>query len=273
MSAANEAWIQDSLARLEQLETHRQRVAATGRADELAEIDEEIKSLYEVLEAAAAEDAENSAAAANQMPAAPEPQRGWDVPHPAFGPAPGMSAQAPVAAPVQPPFAAPPMESPFAAPPMQSPFAAAEPYPAAAPAPSFASASYDASSDDEPRGGSGGIIAVAIVGVLALGGAGYWFLGRPKPVEAPPPAAPTDVQVFKAGAIPEDTQEPQVAKGGEADRTPTVTLKVSDDNDRRSRPSSSGSNNRPSSRPEPEPAGPGKKIKVDASNDPLAGVK
>jgi hypothetical protein len=140
-------------------------------------------------------------------------------------------------------------------------------------APTFASPSYDTSMDDEPRGGSGGIIAVAIVGVLALGGAGYWFLGRPKPVEAPPAAAPTEVQVFKAGAIPDDTQEPQVAKGGEADRTPTVTLKVPDDNDRRSsRPSSSG-NNRPSSRPEPQPAAPGKKINVDASNDPLAGVK
>jgi hypothetical protein len=263
MSAANEAWIQDSLARLEQLEAQRQRLAATGRADELAEVDEEIKSLYEVLEAAAAEGAENTAAA-NQMPATPAPRPAWgEVPHPAFGPAPGMSSPAP---------AAPAMQSPFAAPAMQSPFAAPEPYPAAAAPmmaePSFSSASYDVSSDDEPKG-SGGIIAVALVGVLALGGAGYWFLGRPKPVEAPPPA-PTEVQVFKAGAIPDDTQEPQVAKGGEADRTPTVTLKVpSDDNDRR-RPSSS--NNRPS-RPDPEPAAPGKKIKVDASNDPLAGVK
>jgi len=262
MSAANEAWIQDSLARLEQLEAHRQRLAATGHADELAEIDEEIKSLYEVLEAAAAEGAENTAAA-NQMPA-PAPRSAWgDVPHPAFGPAPGMSPSAPVAAPMQSPFAAP----------MQSPFAAPEPSAAyaEAPAPSFASPSFDASVDDEPRGGSGGIIAVAIVGVLALGGAGYWFLGRPKPVEAPP-AAPTDVQVFKAGAIPDDTQEPQVAKGGEADRTPTVTLKVPDDNDRRASRPSSG-NNRPSSRSEPQPAAPGKKIKVDASNDPLAGVK
>jgi hypothetical protein len=36
MSATNEAWIQDSLVRLEQLEAHRQRLAAGGRADELA---------------------------------------------------------------------------------------------------------------------------------------------------------------------------------------------------------------------------------------------
>jgi hypothetical protein len=253
MSAANEAWIQDSLARLEQLEAHRQRLAATGRPDELAEIDEEIKSLYEVLEAAAAEDA----TAANQMPASAVAQAAWgEVPHPAFGPAPGMSAAA--AAPIASPF-----ESPFAAP------AAAMP----AAAPSFAPASFESSvmMDDEPKKGSGAILAVAVLALLAGGGAGWWFLARPKPVEMPPPAAPTEVQVFKAGAIPEDTQEPQVAKGGDADRTPTVTLKVPDDNDRRPRASSSN-NSRPAARPEPEPAA-GKKIKVDASSDPLAGVK
>jgi hypothetical protein len=252
MSAANEAWIQDSLARLEQLEAHRQRLAATGRPDELAEIDEEIKSLYEVLEAAAAEEA----TAANQMPATAVAQATWgDVPHPAFGPAPGMS---PAAAPMASPF-----ESPFAAP------AAAMP----AAAPSFAPASFESSAmmDDEPKKGSGAILAVAVLALFAGGGAGWWFLARPQPVEMPPPAAPTEVQVFKAGAIPEDTQEPQVAKGGDADRTPTVTLKVPDDNDRRPRASSSN-NSRPAARPEPEPAQT-KKIKVDASSDPLAGVK
>jgi hypothetical protein len=255
MSAANEAWIQDSLARLEQLEAHRQRLAATGRPDELAEIDEEIKSLYEVLEAAAAEEA----TAANQMPASAVAQAAWgEVPHPAFGPAPGMSPAAAVAAPIASPF-----ESPFAAP------AAAMP----AAAPSFAPASFESSvmMDDEPKKGSGAILAVAVLALFAGGGAGWWFLARPKPVEMPPPAAPTEVQVFKAGAIPEDTQEPQVAKGGDADRTPTVTLKVPDDNDRRPRASSSN-NSRPAPRPEPEPAA-GKKIKVDASSDPLAGVK
>lgn len=254
MSAANEAWIQDSLARLEQLEAHRQRLAATGRPDELAEIDEEIKSLYEVLEAAAAEDA----TAANQMPASAVAQAAWgDVPHPAFGPAPGMSPAAPVAAPFESPFAAPPPAAPS--------------YDAPA---SFAPASFESSSmmDDEPKKGSGAFIAIAIVALLAGGGAGWWFLARPKPVEAPPPAAPTEVQVFKAGAIPDDTQEPQVAKGGDASRTPLQKITVPDDNDRRPRASSSSGNSRPAARPDPEPS-PGKKIKVDASNDPLAGVK
>ena len=82
MTATNEAWISDSLARLEQLEAQREHLAQAGRTDALAELDEEIKSLYEVLESAA----ENDDAAANSP--GPAQQQPASVPHPAFGPTP-----------------------------------------------------------------------------------------------------------------------------------------------------------------------------------------
>ena len=267
MSAGNEAWIQDSLARLEQLEAHRQRIAAVGRPDELAEIDEEIKSLYEVLEAAAEQGYDQPA---NQPPAA-SPSAWGDIPHPAFGPTPG--APAPVAT-MQPAFVAAPSPAPFA----ESPFAAPPPQAVVEVAPAF-TPSYDAPSydtsglDDEPKRGNGALMGIAIVAVLGLGGGSYWIFGRPKPVE-PPPAAPTEVQVFKAGSIPADTQEPQVAKGGDASRTPTVTLGGSDDDDRRRSASGSRSSSSSGNRPAAEPEKPtGRSIKVEATDDPLAGVK
>ena len=65
MTAAEQAWIDNSLARLEELHTDRQRFEAYGQADKLAEIDEEIASLTEVLETVADASGPINLAAAN----------------------------------------------------------------------------------------------------------------------------------------------------------------------------------------------------------------
>jgi hypothetical protein len=144
--------------------------------------------------------------------------------------------------------------------------------PTFASAPSFSSSVDSSMGDDEPSGGKGALIAIIVV-LLAGGGAGaWWFMGRTP--EAPPPTEPAGpTKVIQAGAIPDDTQEPDVAKGGDASRTPSITIKAAPDDDRR--PSSSGS--RPSSSSSTKPAKPEKgrtdSIKVDSNDDPLAGVR
>lgn len=261
MTATNQAWISDSLARLEQLESQRERLAASGQTEALAELDEEIKSLYEVLEAAA--DDSGGAANSGHAPAA-APTPAWSpsvaaapaaaVPHPAFGPTP----QAVVAA--APAVAASPFDAPQA-------FAPAAPPMAAAPM-----SSYD--DDSDLRGGSKLPLVLGLVVVLGgLGGGAWWYMNR-APAQAPVAAPSGPTTVIQAGAIPEDTQEPDVAKGGDASRTPLVPIKepTASDDARRpaSRPSSGSASPRPS-RPEKSDGRPG--IKVDSSDDPLAGVK
>jgi hypothetical protein len=260
MTATNEAWISDSLARLEQLEAQREQLAQAGRTDALAELDEEIKSLYEVLESAAENEDDAAANTAGPAPAA-------SVPHPAFGPTPhivqAQSAAAPAFTPAPEPFAAPVA--------MQMQPEA----PAFTPAPSFAP-SMDTSSmvDDEPSGGGKGAIIAVVLVLLVGGGAGaWWFMGRtPAPEPAAEPAGPA--KVIQAGAIPDDTQEPDVAKGGNADRTPSITIKGPAEDERRpssgARPSPGSSSSSKPSKPEKNRPG----IKVDDSNDdPLAGVR
>lgn len=278
MTASNEAWISDSLARLEQLEAQREQLARTGRTEALAELDEEIKSLYEVLESAAEEEGTE---AANNSPAP-------NVPHPAFGPTPSpmvsqmMAQPQPVAAP-QPQYSAPqePVQqysAPQYAAPQYSPPQYAEPQYSVpedveVPSPGFAPMpSMDASiGDDEPGGGKGAIIAVAVVVVLALGGGGWWFMNR-APAAAPVEAPAGPAKVIQAGAIPDDTQEPDVAKGGEASRTPGIVIKQpAAQNDSRPsgpRPSSSSGSSKPS-----KPEKTRSDIDVAKGNDPLAGIR
>ncbi len=254
MAAGNEAWIQDSLARLEQLESQREQLAASGRTDLLAELDEEIHSLYEALETAADDGASD--------PAANSPQ--WS--------APAQSSPAPFAvAPAPAPFAAAP--APFAAAP--APFAEAPQYSAppvmAPPAVDYGSSS--SGDDDVSTGGKGAVVAIALVVLVALGGGGWWFMNRTA-AEAPKPTAPVgEAKVIGAGEIPPDTQDPNVAKGGDASRTPEQIIKERAEQERRpaaSRPSSSSSGASRPREPEKPTRGP---IKVGSSDDPLAGVK
>ncbi len=233
MTGTNEAWIQDSISRLEQLEAQRERLSAAGRGGtELAELDEEIASLYEVLEAAA-----DNAPSANGAPAAaasasPAPR---SVVHPA-------------------------PDSPFA-----SPLAAA-PLRTAPDAPRF-----DASVDDEPKSNTGVMMAVLAVVLLGGGGAGAWYFTRQQQV-APPPAATGPATIIQGGALPEDTQEPRVAKGGDASRTPTQVIKERPEPDRRPgpRPSSAGTTRPTREKPAKDPSG---GIQGAKNNDPLAGLE
>lgn len=254
--AGNEAWIQDSLARLEQLEGQREQLATSGRTDQLAELDEEIRSLYEALESAADDEADDGAA--NGSPQVSAAEQGWanptvDAPHAAF-------AAAPVA--VVDVAAAP--ASPFAT--------------AAAPAftPTFTptpTVEHGSSSGDEElsTGGKGGVIVVALLVLVGLGGGGWFYLNRTQ-AEAPKPQAPMgEARVIGASEIPPDTQDPNVAKGGAADRTPAQIIKerAAAEEARRPRPSGSSSPSKPRE-PEKPTRGP---IKVESSDDPLAGVK
>jgi len=264
MTATNEAWISDSLARLEQLEAQREQLAHAGRTDALAELEEEIKSLYEVLESAA----ENDDAAANS--AGPAQATAQSVPHPAFGPTPAFSAPVSV---VQAQSAFMPVaEAPAAyVPPVaMQPELQAFQAPAFTPAPSFSSSMDPGSSDDDSSGGGKGAIIAVLALVLIGGGVGaWWFMGRTP--EAAPAAEPTGpAKVIQAGAIPDDTQEPDVAKGGDATRTPSISIKEPAADDRRP------AGPRPSGTSTPRPTKPDKSrpdIKVDNNDDPLAGVR
>lgn len=255
MQASNEAWIQDSLARLEQLESQREQLATSGRADQLAELDEEIRNLYEALEAAA-DDGTSSAANSPQWSAAPAA--------PPFAPQPAPFAAAPFS---PAPFAAAP--APFA--PQPAAFEQAAP---ASFAPAPQTIDYSSVSDDDVSGGSKTpIIAAAIVAVLAIGGAGAWYMTRGTAEPAKPTAPVGEAKVIGAGEIPADTQDPNVAKGGAADRTPAQVIKErAEQNERRpsSRPSSGSSGPSRPREPEKPTRGP---IKVGSSDDPLAGVK
>ncbi|HWB76819.1 MAG TPA: hypothetical protein VG755_17755, partial [Nannocystaceae bacterium] len=215
------------------------------------ELDEEIRNLYEALEAAA-DDGQSSAANSPQWSAAPQPAP--------FAPQPAPFAAAPS------PFAAAP--APFA--PQPAAFEAAAP--TSFPAASQSSMDYSSSSDDDVGGSKTPIIVAAIVAVLAIGGAGAWYTTRGS-AEPPKPTAPVgEAKVIGAGEIPADTQDPNVAKGGDASRTPAQVIKErAEQPDRRpsSRPSSSSGPSRPRE-PDKPTRGP---IKVGSSDDPLAGVK
>jgi hypothetical protein len=231
----DEAWIQQSLSRLETLETYKAQVQASGQAVDLSEVDAEIAALYEVLESAAE----------------PEP-----------------AAQLEPAT----PFAASsPFEQPAYAPPV-SPAMHAQAAPMSAPTydPSM-SMSY-ADIDDAPKG-KGAFIAIGLLAVIGLGTGGWYVAGRGEPPPATAPAG--DPTVINASSIPSDTQEPQVAKGGDASRTEGFKIKESNrpapraNNDRR------GPAPRGNDRPSPKKSGKDdrKVATINDSRDPLAGAR
>jgi hypothetical protein len=248
-AATDETWIQGSLARLETLEAQRAQLAARGQSAALAEVEEEIHALYEVLESAAGEE---QASANTGM--APAPAYGM-APAPAYGMAPAPAAtygMAPAPAPA-PAFG----------------MAPAPAYAMGGPDPMQASSSYDAAGDDDKPSRSP--LPFILVGVLVLGGgiAAAMAMGNGDDKEAKP-AATEPAKVIKSGNIVEDTQEPQVAKGANADRTSGTKYKESPPEDRADtpRPSSSGS-----VQPRPKPKkDEGRKLTVEKSNDPLAGI-
>jgi hypothetical protein len=248
MTAAEQDWVQQSLSRLEQLETQRMQLEAQGPSDALAEIDEEIASLYEVLESVA-DDPPSDAAANPAMAAVPM-----------AAPAAAMAAPAPFG--VQAPPLAAPMSTPFAAGP-----AMAEP--------SSFGGGYDASYDDDvPKSKTGLILGIVAVLVVGAGVAG--FMVTQKEEAAPAEAAPSEPgKVLQAGAIPDDTSEPQVAKGADADRSRGTEFKEGSSRASAPAPRSGSSNksSRSSSRSKSRDKSDDRAINVKSSkNDPLAGV-
>ncbi len=233
----DEAWIEQSLARLETLEADKAQLEAAGQAIP-AQLDEEIATLYEALEAAAG--GEDGAVAAPEA-AAPAGPVGGAVSDDPFAPAP---APAPMAA------------APAAAP--------------AGPPAMMASDSMDSYDDDfESSGGKGGLIAVAVVAVLGIGAGGWWFMNQKAEPEAAP-APQGDPKVISASSVPEDTQEPQAAKGANAERTEGTRYKEG------ATPAASNSGGKRTSGNRPRNRGKkkddGRKVKVSDSRDPLAGI-
>lgn len=156
-----------------------------------------------------------------------------------------------------------------AAPVAVAPAPVSEPVPAAMPEPSMPApvADYDDDLDIKPPSSKLPLILGAVL--LIGGGVGaFMFLGGDKKPEAPPQAAgPT--KVIKASAVVEDTQEPIVAKGGDADRTPGTTYKESN------RPSAASSGKRrsgSSGKKRSSKKNDGRKVAFEDSKDPLAGV-
>lgn len=241
----DEAWIEQSLARLETLEAQKAQHEAAGQAVP-AQLDEEIVTLYEALEAAAEDEG-----------AAPPAE------------APAVAAAAPVAAaPVAAPAAGLP-DDPFAAPaapPVQAPapMAAAQAAPAVAP---VAMDNYD--DDFKPSGGKGGMIAIAALLVLGVGAGGYWYVSQNK--AAPPPAEPEgETKVISASSVPDDTQEPQAAKGADASRTQGSDFKEGPAPRKPSgkRNGGGGGNRRRNNAKKDD----GRKVTVSDDRDPLSGI-
>lgn len=257
-AAQDEAWIQGSLARLEQLETQRGQLAARGQTAALAEIDEEIHALYEVLESAAGEE---QAPANTGMGIAAAPSMG-----PPLSMAPPMQ---PMAAPMQPPMSmAPPMQAPMNAP-MNAPMSGFGGAPSM-PMDSMAGSSSFALDEDKPsRSPLPFILGGVVVAVLGVGG--FFMMSGGNEKDAKP--APTEpAKEIKAGAIAADTQEPVVAKGANADRTAGTKYRESADADRSDARRSSSSGSSGASRPRTEKKDEGRKITVEKSRDPLAGI-
>jgi hypothetical protein len=183
-----EGWIERSLQRLEWLEADRERLVAEGpsAAAKLAEYDTETATLYEALELAA-DDAE-------EEPAAPVACVDADdtlifIEHVGW-----------------------------------TTFRDLEPLPAAvAPSPE-----PDFVVDDAWSGGSTGWrwILPAAAALLVCVGLGTWLALRPGEAVASTSVeqVATTPEAIEAAAIPEDTQEPDAARGVDAERTPSTGL-------------------------------------------------
>jgi Cornifin (SPRR) family len=295
MTAAtdDEAWIQGSLARLETLEAQRAQLTARGQTAALAEIDEEIHALYEVLESAVGESAGQAPANMGMVPQpgmgmvpppgmgmapppgmgmAPPPGMGM-APPPGMGmaPPPGMGMAPPPGMGMAPPPGmgmAPPPDMGMGMAPQPNMGMAPPPGMVMAPAPMDTSTSYSLLDGEKPPRSPlpfvvGGVLAL----VLVVGG--IMALGKGDDTEAKP--APTEAKVIKSGDIAEDTQEPNVAKGGDADRVQGTRFKEGPPEDRSDarRPSNNGGGNTYRPRPKKDDD---RKITVTKSRDPLAGI-
>jgi hypothetical protein len=212
-------WIERSLERLEWLEAERERLAALdpSPAAMMAECDTEIATLYEVLEGAAGE-GEDTSAAANE----------WDEP----AEAPVADAGVPVA------YVDGDHTLTFIEHVGWTTFRDLEPLASVSP-PVVASAPVDDGLDfvvdEQWNGGSIGWrwILPAAAALLIFVGLGTWLGLQPgEAVASTPSEASATPERVEAAAIPDDTQEPIAARGIDADRTPSMELDAALDADR-----------------------------------------
>lgn len=287
---ATEEWIQESLARLESLEEERKRHEDALETDSdpstlrmhtqaIDRLEVKIRALYAELEAVAAQD--NDASDSDVE----DDDGDDDVSDEDFAPAPVVAVTP--AAPVAAPFASAPAAAPFASAPVAAPFAsepAATPFgdapstsPFGSPAsespafstPSFSSAASTFDDSDSDSGGSGSKVGIIIAIVLVLGGAGAYFaFGRTPAVEAPPPAAPTEVKVIKSGEVPPDTQGPRTAKGGDIDVAHGAQIKETE-----RRAAAGGGSSSPATSEAPKKKKEDKATKIEKTDDPLGGIR
>lgn len=240
---SNDAWIEQSLARLEQLETQKAQYEHAGQPAP-AELAAEIRTLYEALEAAA-DDGE-----ATEQPAPP--------PMAAASPVGGSPFDGPPAD----PFGLPPGAG--ASPPMQVPAMAPM-----SPEPMAMDGAYDDVDLGPTRSKAPMFLGLALV-VAGLGGGG-WYMTQQQAAKADEAAPqPTgEAKVIGASEVPEDTQEPDAAQGGSADRTEgTIWKKSANKPQRRSSGSRSGSRKRSKQKKDDS-----RKVEIGGNNrDPLAGL-
>ena len=113
-------------------------------------------------------------------------------------------------------------------------------------------------------------VAAALVLLVGGGAGGFWYHQQnDAKADAPPPVG--EPKVISAGAIPEDTQEPGAALGGDAERTPGIRIREGSRAEPRRRAGKTATRSQGSSAS--ANTGSGRKIEIDGSRDPLAGVR
>lgn len=279
---SDEAWIEQSLARLEELETHKAQLETYGGDSEtVAELEAEISALYQTLNDAAGEGQATknqswseppvdsaSSSFADEADDADDDDAVW------------VSAAASVGhsaspASIEHPLAAPPLSAP------SDPFASsgssfgADDSGSFATASSFESSSYADFDDSDTESSKSKLpwIAAAAALVIAVGVGGF-FATKKDSAPAPAPTAAGEPKIITASAVPEDTQEPDAAKGAAVDRTEGTVYKESHQPQPKSRPDrrSSGSKKSRRSGGSKSKADDGRRVSGAASNDPLAGL-
>ncbi len=216
MTTASDEWIQQSLARLEELEEQRQQhesaleaatevAALQQHSQALEQIEAEMANLYERLEAVAG-DGDDSEEVEPEAPA-PEP-----APSPAVSPAatPAGFGAAPAApAGFSTPTPAPPAG--FSAPSPAPGFSSPSPAGFASPSPYSPSAGMD-DFDTPKKGGAAkwGLLIALLLGGGAIGG--YIFVSQNN-AESEEPTKAGPAKVIGGGVVPPDTQGPKAPKG------------------------------------------------------------
>ena len=119
--------------------------------------------------------------------------------------------------------------------------------------------------DGRRKGAPWGLIIALIV---VIGGAGGYFVLRPK--DAPPPEVPAGpIKVIKAGGVPENTQGPKVVKGADVDSVTGTQFKEG-------RPQSGsgggGGGGSSTATPTDKPKKKDPRTKIESTDDPLAGI-